>query len=73
MSANGKQKLEKLDDPLEMLHELISEGNLLKEAVRRLQVGLTPKIQRNFYDSDEDCRTPAPVTNYTAELCELGI
>jgi len=23
MSANGKQKLEKLDDPLEMLHELI--------------------------------------------------
>merc|ERR1712083_736470 len=44
MSANGKQKLEKLDDPLEMLHELISEGNLLKEAVRRLQVGLTPKI-----------------------------
>jgi len=49
-----------------------SEGNLLKEAVRRLQIGLTPKIQRNFYDSDEDCRTPPPATNYP-ELCEIGI
>merc|ERR1711973_1014773 len=66
LSANGKQKLD-LEDPLEMLHELISEGNLLKEAVRRLQLGLTPKIQRNFYDSDEDCRTP-PATQYP-ELC----
>lgn len=76
MSANGKQKLDKLDDPLEMLHELISEGNLLKEAVRRLQIGLTPKIQRNFYDSDEDCRTPvhaAPVANYATERVEIGI
>jgi len=59
MSANGSKKLD-LEDPLEMLHELISEGNLLKEAVRRLQLGLSPKIQRNFYDSDEDCRTPPP-------------
>ena len=39
-----------------------SEGNLLKEAVRRLQLGLSPKIQRNFYDSDDDCRTPPPPT-----------
>jgi hypothetical protein len=72
MSANGKQKLEKLDDPLEMLQELISEGNLLKEAVRRLQIGLTPKIQRNFYDSDEEYRTPPLAPNYS-ELCEIGI
>jgi len=67
MSAN--QNLD-LDNPLEMLHELISEGNLLKEAVRRLQLGLTPKIQRNFYDSDDDCRTPpAPTFN---DLCQVG-
>jgi len=87
MSANsGKQKqagglpatsLVELDDPLEMLHELISEGNLLKEAVRRLQLGLSPKIQRNFYDSDEDCRTPnpgvtLPLNNYP-DLCEIAI
>jgi len=87
MSANSsKQKQSggpptalnsELEDPLEMLHELISEGNLLKEAVRRLQLGLSPKIQRNFYDSDEDCRTPNPgvqhpMNNYS-DLCELGI
>jgi len=73
MSANGKQKQE-LDDPLEMLHELISEGNLLKEAVRRLQLGLSPKIQRNFYDSDDDCRTPPPpLPTAYPDLCEIGI
>jgi len=73
MSANGKTKAVELDDTLEMLHELISEGNLLKEAVRRLQFGLSPKIkQRNFYDSDEDCRTPPPVASYP-DLCEIGI
>ena len=50
-----------------------SEGNLLKEAVRRLQFGLSPKIkQRNFYDSDEDCRTPPPAASYP-DLCEIGI
>jgi len=49
-----------------------SEGNLLKEAVRRLQLGLTPKIQRNFYDdTDDECRTPP--TNTFPDLCEIGI
>ena len=56
-----------------------SEGNLLKEAVRRLQLGLSPKIQRNFYDSDDDCRTPppppapAPTSFPHSDLCEVGI
>jgi len=74
MSANTKPKLE-LEDPLEMLHELISEGNLLKEAVRRLQLGLSPKIQRNYYDSDEDTpRTPPPhLPNTFPDLCEIAI
>ncbi len=59
-------------DPFAMLQELITDGSLIKEAVRRLQLGLTPKYnaaaaaedaaaskqQRDFYDSDEDCRTP---------------
>jgi len=80
MSANGKPKQVELEDPLEMLHELISEGNLLKEAVRRLQLGLSPKIQRNFYDSDEECRTPPgplpplPSLPQAAfpDLCEIG-
>lgn len=83
MSANGKTKQVELDDTLEMLHELISEGNLLKEAVRRLHAGLSPKIQRNFYDSDadDDCRSPpsqaAVPTQQSghayADLCEIGI
>lgn len=74
MSANGKTKQVELEDPLEMLHELISEGNLLKEAVRRLQLGLSPKIQRNFYDSDDECRTPPPtIPNNFPDLCEIGI
>lgn len=58
-------KLDPADDPFEMLQELISDGSLIKEAVRRLQLGLTatlaqPKQQtkRNFYDSDDECRTP---------------
>jgi len=81
-NANGKTKIDKvesLDDTLEFLHELLNEGNLLKEAVRRLQLGLSPKIQRNFYDSDDDCRTPppppapAPTSFPHSDLCEVGI
>ncbi|KAK3914006.1 GSK-3-binding protein [Frankliniella fusca] len=41
------------DDPYEMLQELLRDGGLIKEAVRRLSMGLSPK-QRYFYDSDED-------------------
>jgi len=38
--------------------------------VRRLQLGLTPKIQRNFYeDAEDECRTP----NTFPDLCEIGI
>ncbi|KAJ1524140.1 hypothetical protein ONE63_010670 [Megalurothrips usitatus] len=45
------------DDPYEMLQELLRDGGLIKEAVRRLSMGLSPK-QRYFYDSDEDTRSP---------------
>ena len=71
-----------LDDPFEMLQELITDGSLIKEAVRRLQLGLTPKYaaptssaggnnnkNRSFYDSDEECRTPPA---YPDMLCEVG-
>jgi hypothetical protein len=54
-----------VDDPFAMLQELISDGSLIKEAVRRLELGLSPKLampmnSKNFYDSDDDelCRTP---------------
>lgn len=59
------------DDPFEMLQELISDGSLIKEAVRRLQMGLAPKYsnKRDYYDSDEDCRTP---TVYQDLCCEVA-
>lgn len=41
------------DDPYEMLQALLREGSLVKEAVRRLQIGLSPK-QRYYYESDEE-------------------
>lgn len=41
------------DDPYEMLQVLLREGSLIKEAVRRLQIGLSPK-QRYYYESDEE-------------------
>jgi hypothetical protein len=67
-----------LDDPFAMLQELITDGSLIKEAVRRLQLGLSPKlamlatassgdkrqdVDRSFYDSDDECRTP-PAVDY---------
>lgn len=41
------------DDPYEMLQDLLRGGSLIKEAVKRLQKGLSPK-QRYYYDSDEE-------------------
>jgi len=41
------------DDPYEMLQALLREGSLVKEAVRRLQIGFSPK-QRYYYESDEE-------------------
>ncbi|VVC30019.1 Glycogen synthase kinase-3 binding protein [Cinara cedri] len=41
------------DDPYEMLQVLLREGSLIKEAVRRLQIGLSPK-QSYYYESDEE-------------------
>ncbi|KAK6624513.1 hypothetical protein RUM43_004135 [Polyplax serrata] len=50
------------DDPYEMLQELLRDGSLIKEAVRRLEMRLSPK-HRYFYDSDEESRTPLLVCN----------
>lgn len=50
------------DDPYEALQELIRDGDLIKEAVRRLNIScFRPKDKSHnvFYDSDEE-RTPFP-------------
>ena len=62
----GDKSVTDLDDPFAMLQELITDGSLIKEAVRRLQLGLTPKLaimsspssrgtgKGNFYDSEDE-------------------
>lgn len=68
------------EDPFQMLQELITDGSLIKEAVRRLQKGLYPTAtpsaalqaeqqQKTFYDSEDDeCgRTPPNL------CCEVGL
>ena len=63
-SAHSCKKPSKMsnssDNPYEMLQELLRDGSLIKEAVRRLHMGLSPK-QRYFYDSDDDSRSPLRV------------
>lgn len=48
-----------IDDPYELLQQLIKTNNLVKEAVRRLQHNFSssPK-QRYFYESDEESHSP---------------
>lgn len=50
------------DNPYEMLQELLKDGSLIKEAVRRLQKGLSPK-QRYFYESEDDSARSSPHPN----------
>lgn len=45
------------EDPYEFLQQLLKDGSLVNEAVRRLKLGLTPK-QQFFYDSDEESKSP---------------
>lgn len=70
-SACDKQNSKKddgIDDPYELLQTLLKSNNLVKEAVRRLQLNISPK-QRYFYDSDEESsRSPAIV-----RMCQLEL
>jgi len=44
-----------VDDPLQMLQELITDGSLIKEAVKRLQEGLfRSSSAKTFYESEDD-------------------
>lgn len=58
--------IEDLDDPYDFLQKLLRDGGLVQEAVRRLQLDLTPK-QRYFYDSEEDLCNP--VTRFQETGC----
>ena len=72
--ASKDQDDQVVDDPFAMLQELITDGSLIKEAVRRLQKGLFVANAKTFYDSEDDdeCgRTPP--NQYTDLCCEVGI
>lgn len=63
-SCKKQAEEETIEDPYEFLQTLLKNNNLVKEAVRRLQHGLSPK-QRYFYESDEESRSPIVV------MCQL--
>lgn len=48
------------EDPYELLQRLLRDGSLVNEAVRRVQLGLTPK-QRYFYESDDSAAEASPM------------
>ncbi|XP_059469891.1 uncharacterized protein LOC132193312 [Neocloeon triangulifer] len=48
------------EDPYERLQELLRDGSLIKEAVRRLKIGLSPKQRYYYDDSDESTTTEFP-------------
>jgi len=81
-NSNSDQDSE--NDPFQMLQELISDGSLIKEAVRRLQKGLYPtppggispptpthnNANKTFYDSEDDEFVSRTPPNL---CCEVGL
>ena len=73
---SGASKLsdEEEDDPFKMLQELINDGGLIKEAVKRLQRGLFEPPNKTFYDSEDDECGRTPPNPYSDDLCyEVGL
>ena len=85
VGENGKNlKDEDPEVPFQMLQELISDGSLIKEAVRRLQKGLYPTNpgispptpgnhnanNKTFYDSEDDEFVSRTPPNL---CCEVGL
>ena len=64
LKKTTKKEDEAIEDPYEFLQTLLKNNSLVKEAVRRLQHGLSPK-QRYFYESDEESHSPLVV------MCQL--
>lgn len=66
----SQNNVDDIDDPYELLQALLKNQNLVKEAVRRLQLNISPK-QRYFYESDDDgSRSPSI---YRGRVCQLEL
>ncbi|CAO1353494.1 unnamed protein product [Diamesa serratosioi] len=62
LQKSNKNDENTIEDPYELLQTLIKSNNLVKEAVRRLQMTTATAYSRKqsyFYDSDEDNRSPS--------------
>lgn len=57
-SNHNSKKDDSIDDPYELLQALLKSNNLVKEAVRRLQLNNISPKQRYYYESDEESRSP---------------
>jgi len=77
--ATSKLEVGQEDDPFKMLQELISDGGLIKEAVKRLQEGMhgytsSDSTPKTFYDSEDDDCGRTPPNPYTDDLLfEVGV
>ncbi|XP_055317264.1 proto-oncogene FRAT1-like [Sitodiplosis mosellana] len=66
-TVHNSKKNNDVDDPYELLQALLKSNNLVKEAVRRLQINNISPKQRYFYESDEDSRSPM------IRMCQLEL
>lgn len=66
-SLHNSKKDDSIDDPYELLQALLKSNNLVKEAVRRLQINNISPKQRYFYESDEESRSPM------IRMCQLEL
>lgn len=66
-SVHNSKKDDSIDDPYELLQALLKSNNLVKEAVRRLQLNNISPKQRYFYESDEESRSPM------IRMCQLEL
>lgn len=67
MHNSKKNNDDSIDDPYELLQALLKSNNLVKEAVRRLQINNISPKQRYFYESDEESRSPM------IRMCQLEL
>lgn len=66
-ALHNSKKDDSIDDPYELLQALLKSNNLVKEAVRRLQLNNISPKQRYFYESDEESRSPM------IRMCQLEL
>lgn len=66
-AKSRKKTDDSIDDPYELLQALLKSNNLVKEAVRRLQLNNISPKQRYFYESDEESRSPM------IRMCQLEL